>query len=98
MRTRVLRQHNDAPTPAIWVVVMSIAASESLWTPLAQTPYLIGKSEEPLPIRRGLSGLRRRTYRLGSQAIISSAFSMSWLHPHQPNSPKCGSLGDTLSC
>ena len=45
----VLRQHNDARTPAIWVVVMSIAASESLWTLLAQTPHLTGKSEEPLP-------------------------------------------------
>ncbi|MGB7914721.1 MAG: hypothetical protein WCF79_05420, partial [Rhodomicrobium sp.] len=54
----------------IWVVVMSIAASESLWTLLAQTPHLTGKSEEPLPTRRGLSGLRRRTYRLGSKFTV----------------------------
>ncbi len=50
----VLRQHNDARPPAIWAVVISIAASESLRGLLAQTSHSTGKSEEPLPTQRGL--------------------------------------------
>jgi hypothetical protein len=44
----VLRQRNDARTLAIWTVVISIAASESLRALLAPARHSTGKSEGPL--------------------------------------------------